>query len=112
MRQYFSYCGLNRLLNNAPLFTFKTSQPLTRYSCLTHLRSILAAAGYQPLAFNTHSFRIGAATSAAQAGIPTSQIKFLGRWHSSAYQHYTRTVKKALKSAASSLAKLASNELI
>ena len=108
MRQYFSYCGLNKSLRDAPLFTFKTGQPLTRHSCLKYLRSSLAAAGYQHLTFNTHSFRIGAATSAAQAGIPTSKIKLLGRWHSSAYQRYTRTGKEALKSAASSLAKLAS----
>ena len=69
MRQYYS--GLNGLPNNAPLFMFRTGHPLTRHSCLTHLRIVLAAAGYQPLAFNTHSFRIGAATSAAKAGLPT-----------------------------------------
>lgn len=109
MRQYFNYCGLNRLPNNAPLFTFKTGRPLTRHSCLTHLRTILAAAGYQPLAFNTHSFRIGAATSAAKAGLSISQIKLLGRWRSSAYQSYTRTDRNDSKAAASSLAKLASN---
>ena len=106
MRQYVQSCGGNR---NAPLFTFKTGEPLTRHSCLLHLRNILAAAGYQPHAFNTHSFRIGAATSAAQAGIPTPQIKLLGRWRSSAYKCYIRTVKESLRSAASSLAKLASN---
>ena len=108
MRRYFHSRGLNKSLKHAPLFSFKNGQPLTRHSCLKHMRSILAAAGYQPLTFNTHSFRIGAATTAAQAGIPTSQIKLLGRWHSSAYQRYTRTGKKALKSAASSLATIAS----
>ena len=106
MRQYVQSCGSS---SNTPLFTFKTGEPLTRHSCLIHLRNILVAAGYQPHAFNTHSFRIGVATSAAQAGIPTPQIKLLGRWRSSAYQCYIRTVKESLRSAASSLAKLASN---
>ena len=103
MRQYVRSCGSS---SNTPLFTFKTGEPLTRHSCLIHLRNILAAAGYQPRAFNIHIFRIGAATSAAQAGIPTPQIKLLGRWCSSAYQCYIRTVKESLRSAASSLAKL------
>ena len=54
MRQYVRSCGSNR---NAPLFTFKTGEPLTRHSCLLHLRNLLAAAGYQPHTFNTHIFR-------------------------------------------------------
>ena len=106
MRQYFNYCGLNRLPKNAPLFKFKTGRPLTRHSCLTHLRTILAAAGYQSLAFNTNSFCIGADTSGAKAGLPISQIKLLGRWCSSAYQSYTCTDRNDRKTAASSLAKL------
>ena len=88
MHQYFKYCRTKR---DVLLFRFQSSHPLTWHSCFKHLRSILTAAGYQPLAFNTHSFHIGAATSAAQAGISKLQIKLLGRWHSSAYRRYTRT---------------------
>ena len=40
--------------------------------------------------FNGHSFRIGAATSASQAGVPETMIKILGRWSSMAYQQYIR----------------------
>ena len=71
---YFRYYGLHKSLKDVPLFTFKNGQPLTRRSCLKYLCSVLAAAGYQPLTFNTHSFRICAAISAAQAGIPTSDV--------------------------------------
>jgi len=41
--------------------------------------------------YNTHSFRIGAATTAAQVHIPDVHIKMLGRWRSDAYQQYIKT---------------------
>ena len=40
--------------------------------------------------FNGHSFRIGTANSANQAGIPETMIKILGLWQNSAYQGYIR----------------------
>ncbi|KAL5509594.1 hypothetical protein EMCRGX_G004988 [Ephydatia muelleri] len=40
--------------------------------------------------FNTHSLRIGAASTAARAGLPSDTIQKLVRWRSSAYETYTR----------------------
>ena len=37
-----------------------------------------------------HSFRIGAAMTAAACGVPAEVIKTLGRWKSQAYQLYVR----------------------
>ena len=48
--------------------------------------------------YNTHSFRIGAATSAIEAGISDVQVKMLGRWKSDAYQRYVRTPPEELAS--------------
>eukprot|EP00741_Cyanophora_paradoxa_P002102 tig00000551_g2038.t1 len=37
-----------------------------------------------------HSFRIGAATAAFEAGLPDYAIQLLGRWRSDAFQLYIR----------------------
>ncbi len=49
--------------------------------------------------FSSHSFRIGAATSAAQKGLTKHQIQTLGRWSSEAFQSYIRTDQFHIKSA-------------
>lgn len=88
MRKYLSHFPHSSSLRAQPLFTFRDGSPLTRHSCLKHLRRFLHKAGYRPRDFNTHSFRIGAATSAAHSGMPAHQIKLLGRWKSKAYRRY------------------------
>ena len=50
-----------------------------------------------PSKYNTHSFRIGAAASAKQAGVSDSHLKALGRWKSDAYKKYIRLSSWALK---------------
>ena len=45
---------------------------------------------YDPGGYSGHSFRAGAATTAAKAGVEDSVIKALGRWESSAYLIYMR----------------------
>jgi len=46
--------------------------------------------------YNTHSFHVGAATTAAQVHIPEAHIKMLGRWYSDAYQQYIKTPPRQL----------------
>ncbi|XP_046583276.1 uncharacterized protein LOC124290573 [Haliotis rubra] len=73
-------------------FIHTNSAPLTRFQFQAVLRKTLAAAK-QPININlysSHSFRIGAATTAALQGIPAVQIQEFGRWRSNAYQAYIR----------------------
>lgn len=78
-----------------PLFIFSTGQTLSRHRLSTRLQAILSGAQL-PGKFNTHSFRIGAATVAARNGVPDHLIKALGRWTSNAYLLYTRTPADSL----------------
>ena len=73
-----------------PLFRYANGSPLSRQQLSTSLQSILRSAGVSGQ-YSGHSFRIGAATTAAQRGIPDHLIKTLGRWSSDAYQTYIRT---------------------
>ena len=80
-----------------PLFCLQDGEPLSRGLLTDWLRQIMVAAGVAGN-FSSHSFRIGAATVAAQNGIPDHLIQALGRWTSNAYQLYIRTPSEALAS--------------
>ena len=85
-----------------PLFRFQSGQPLSRTVLTSWLREILATADVSGN-FSSHSFCIGAATVAAQQGIPDHLIRALGRWTSNAYPLYIHTPAKALASLSSQL---------
>ena len=73
-----------------PLFRLQDGRYLTKGVFISKVRSALAVLGYDEAAYAGHSFRIGAATTAAERGIEDSLIKMMGRWESSAYQLYVR----------------------
>ena len=73
-----------------PLFIFQDGRPLLRALLSLFLQATLQAAGI-PGKFLGPSFRIGAATRAAQTGIPDHLIKTMGRWSSDAYLLYVHT---------------------
>ena len=73
------------------LFISERGAPLTRAQFKTLLSATLQKAGLDDSNYNTHSFRIGAATSAKAVGISDVHIQLLGRWRSSAYLGYIKT---------------------
>ncbi|XP_016355771.1 uncharacterized protein LOC107699110 [Sinocyclocheilus anshuiensis] len=58
-----------------PLFLDDSKKPVTRFWFQKHLRSVLQLSGIAAKNFSSHSFRIGAATSAAQKGLSMQQIQ-------------------------------------
>ncbi|XP_054856230.1 integrase/recombinase xerD homolog [Eublepharis macularius] len=78
-----------------PLFAPEDKLPLTRYQFASVLRACLRHAGFPPMRFGTHSFRIGAATVAAGLGLPAPAIQSIGRWRSSAFRSYIRPLGEA-----------------
>ena len=86
----FGDCLPLRGSSEGPLFTFNDGHPLTRQQLSSMFQSILHTAGYT-VSYSGHSFRIGAATAAADRRVADHLIKTLGRWFSDAYQIYINT---------------------
>ena len=63
---------------------YKESSPLTRSWFIQLTKRALELANIDATRYSGHSFRIGAATAAAVAGVPAHFIKMLGRWQSEA----------------------------
>ncbi len=81
-----------------PLFVFKDGKPLTRQRLVSAVREALEHAGVEADKYAGHSFRIGAATTAASRGLEDLTIQKLGRWHSLAYLEYIRIPRRQLAS--------------
>ena len=77
-----------QLSSNSPLFTDGTGSPLSRNSFISLLKNRLASIGLDRTLYSGHSFRRGAATSAAAVGYSDYEIQLLGRWRSDAYKLY------------------------
>ncbi len=73
-----------------PLFIHFDGEVLTKFQVNRVLNSCVVTVGLDPDDFSPHSFRIGAATSAAMQGIPEETIKNYGRWKSQAVRGYVR----------------------
>ena len=89
--------------DSGPLIRFVDKSPLTREKLNSRLQRIIAAGGWQGR-YTLHSFRVGAATTAASLGFPDYLIKALGRWSSEAYQVYIKLPQHRLQLASTCLA--------
>ena len=93
-----------------PFFTFSDGRYLTRERFVEAVRKALARAGHTSRHYAGHSFRIGAATTAAREGIQDSLIKTLGRWESTAYTLYIKTPREVLCGVAQTLVRTNSSD--
>ena len=82
-----------------PLFVDADIAMLSRSQFISYLRHLLVIIGLNDSDYNGHSFRIGAATTAAQAGVEDHLIQTMGRWSSNCYTRYIHTSKSVLKNA-------------
>ena len=80
----------------SPLFIHEEGRPLSRTTLVSEVRLALQSTGWDISRFNGHSFRIGAATTAASRGLSDSLIQILGRWKSSAFLGYLKSPKEQL----------------
>ena len=85
-------------------FTDTSRKALSKQRFVKQIRDILNSLGLQQDQYAGHSFRIGAATTAAAVGIQDSTIQTLGRWHSAVFLQYICTPKEQLASLSSRLA--------
>ena len=87
-----------------PFFMTPAARPLTKQEFVSEIRKVLVRLGLPDHEYAGHSFRIGAATSAAMAGLEDSTIQLLGRWQSAAFLRYLRTPYERLASISATLA--------
>ena len=78
-----------------PLFQLQDGSPLTKDYFIQKFRAALTNIGFEASQYAGHSFRIGAATTAAEKGIE-DLIKAMGRWKSQAYLTYIKTAPDTL----------------
>ena len=86
----------SRDTRQGPFFIISTGKPLTKPQFVAAIHNILDSICFPPSEYAGHSFRIGAATSAALAGVEDSTIQLLGRWQSTAFLRYVRTPQERL----------------
>uniref|UniRef100_A0A1X7TCF9 Tyr recombinase domain-containing protein n=1 Tax=Amphimedon queenslandica TaxID=400682 RepID=A0A1X7TCF9_AMPQE len=89
-----------RPARQGPVFVRVDGSPLLKSTFVQLVRKALLHSGVGQASFSGHSFRIGAATVAAEAGVPVHLLKAMGRWNSDAYLAYVRTSPETLVSLA------------
>ena len=75
---------------SGPLFIFAEHTPISASYFARQLAACLSHCGYDTTRYTGHSFRIGAATTAAERGFTDVQIQNMGRWKSTAFRRYIR----------------------
>ncbi len=85
--------------SDIPLFIDEQGKTFMRDKFISYVKQVLHRIGCDEDKYCGHSFRIGAATSAAAANIEDHMIQTLGRWSSSCYTRYIRVQPLHIKAA-------------
>ena len=96
-----------RGLKAGPLFIWQDGTPLQKPQFTKAVKLALTQAQLPAEKFAGHSFRVGAATTAASASLEDSTIQTLGRWKSSSYFLYIRLEPRSLAAISHTLARCA-----
>ena len=112
-RTYSEVCPVLEILRyvgvrgpvSGPFFRFENGAPLTKAVFISRVRTALITLGLNCQNYASHSFCIGAATTAARAGLEDSVIRSLGRWSSDAFLRYIRTPRDQLTNYSRTLAR-------
>ena len=89
VRSYLEYFLLRGPLSG-PLFITQEGLPVLRSDFCKMLCTVVQLCNLDPKKYKGHSFKIGAATYAAEHGFSDPQIRQLGRWKSDAFKKYIR----------------------
>ena len=100
---FLNYLARRPTSSYSALFINQDGTSFTRDQFVRRVKTTVSAADIDSTQCAGHSFRIGAATAAAQAGLSHNIIKTLGQWNSEAYQTYIHTKPATLASASLSL---------
>ena len=88
--QFLSKYLATRGSRPGPIFITVDGLPVSRSTFSNQLATAIQLCGLPPARYKGHSFRIGAASHAAEHGFTDTQIRLLGRWKSNAFQKYLR----------------------
>ena len=83
-------------VRKAPLFCIRNGSFLTRNRVFKTIKAALRSNCIDTCQYSSHSFGIGAASTAAAAGIYDSLIRLLGRWCRYHFNTYIRITKSKL----------------
>ena len=86
--RYGNYVSSTNTPLDAPVYQAGRFNPLSHAIITRTILQLLSQVGFDHMAYASHSFRIGAATTAAAAGLPAWIIKSLGCWSSNVYISY------------------------
>jgi hypothetical protein len=86
-----------------PLFQYASGRPLTKESLTAETRQLLSLLGFKASDYAGHSYRIGAAMTAASVGLPPWLVKTFGRWSSDCYERYIQCPHSVLSGVSTKL---------